>query len=215
MVRAAPISVRRHGQGHSDAVHTLAPARRALPRSLHSRKTAIARRRSVPNTGRRLELSIPQRSLMKTISRRVALALLPLLLSFHVLDGRADDKQDAVAMVKKAADFQKKNGKDKLLAELNQGANAFRKGDIYVFAYGLDGTVLAHPANPKLVGKNLISVPDTHGKMFRKEIIDTVSAKGSGWVDYKYTNPETKKVEDKTTYVEKAGEIVLACGVYK
>lgn len=146
---------------------------------------------------------------------RILLSLLPVLLGFHALEAIADPKQEAVAMVRKAADFLKSNGKEKLLAELNQAASPFRKGDVYVFAYDLSGTIVAHPANPKLVGKNLIAVPDTHGKMFRKEIIDTAASKGSGWVDYKYTNPETKKVEDKTTYFEKAGDLVLACGVYK
>lgn len=127
----------------------------------------------------------------------------------------ADEKQEAVTMVKNAVEFMKKNGREKLVAELNRPANPFRKGDVYVFAYDLTGTVVAHPANPKLVGKNLIAVPDTHGKTFRKEIIDTANAKGSGWVDYKYTNPESKKVEDKTTYFEKAGDLVLGCGIYR
>lgn len=143
-------------------------------------------------------------------------ALFAVLLGLSVASARADDKKTAVAMVKAAADFMKKNGKDKLLAEINAGGGKeFRKGEIYVFAYGLDGTVIAHPTNPALVGKNLLGVPDPAGRYFRKEIVELATTKGSGWVDYKYLNPSNRKVEEKTTYVEKAGDVILACGVYK
>ena len=33
-------------------------------------------------------------------------------------------------------------------------------------------------------------------------------ASGFGWVDYKYLNPESKKVEAKTTFLQMAGDIV-------
>jgi signal transduction histidine kinase len=79
----------------------------------------------------------------------------------------------------------------------------------------MSGTIIAHPKNPKLIGKDLINVPDPDGKMFRKEIVVVAKTKGTGWVDYKYTNPETKKIEAKTTYVVKVGEMILCCGTYK
>lgn len=127
----------------------------------------------------------------------------------------ADARQEVISLVKKAVAFHKANGKDKLLGELNQPAGQFRKGEVYVFAYDFNGVVMAHPTNPKLVGKNLLNVGDSHGKLFRKEIVEGAKDKGNGWVDYKYTNPETKKVEDKTTYFEKSDDLVLACGIYK
>ena len=136
-------------------------------------------------------------------------------LALYALSCAADDKKEAVAMVKAAVDFMKKNGKDKLLENINAGHKDFRQGDVYAFVYALDGTTLAHPTNPKLVGKNLLNVPDPNGRLFRKEIIDTAIAKGSGWVDYKYLNPETRKIEEKTTYFEKAADVVIACGIYK
>jgi cytochrome c len=56
---------------------------------------------------------------------------------------------------------------------------------------------------------------DADGKFFMKEIIKTAAEKGKGWVDYKWMNPVTKKVVDKTTYVEKVDGYVFGCGVYK
>jgi signal transduction histidine kinase len=62
--------------------------------------------------------------------------------------------------------------------------------------------VLAHGANEKLVGKNLIDFKDQNGKLFVQELIATGS-KGEGWVDYDFSNPVSKKVEPKSSYVKK------------
>jgi cytochrome c len=122
---------------------------------------------------------------------------------------------EAKALVDKAAAFMKANGKDKALAEISKSKGQFDKGELYVFAYDLTGTMVAHPKNPKLIGKNLLEVPDNDGKFFRKDILSTAKTKGNGWVDYKYLNPDTKKVESKTTYVLKADDIVVCAGAYK
>jgi len=129
--------------------------------------------------------------------------------------GAAASQKDAKALVEKAAAFVKANGKDAALKEFSKAKGQFDKGELYVFAYDMNATIVAHPKNPKLIGKNLLDVPDTDGKFFRKEIMETARTKGSGWVDYKYLNPETKKVEAKTTYVLKVGDLVLCCGTYK
>ena len=129
--------------------------------------------------------------------------------------GAAASQKDAKALVEKAAAFVKANGQDAALKEISKAKGQFDKGELYVFAYDMNATMVAHPKNAKLIGKNLMDVPDTDGKLFRKEIVETAKTKGSGWVDYKYLNPETKKVEAKTTYVLKAGDIVLCCGTYK
>jgi len=127
----------------------------------------------------------------------------------------SSSQADAKVLVEKAAAFVKSNGKEKALAEFNKTKGAFDKGDIYVFAYDMSATIVAHPKNAKLIGKNLLEVPDTDGKLFRKEIVEVAKTKGSGWVDYKYMNPETKKVEHKTTYVLRVEDTIVCCGAYK
>lgn len=127
----------------------------------------------------------------------------------------ASGKDPAVALVDKTAAFVQAQGKDKALAEISTAKGQFDKGEIYVFVYDTQGVIVAHPKNPKLIGKNLLEVPDPDGKFFRKEIQEVAKTKGSGWVDYKYTNPEHKKVEQKTTYLKKMGDLVICCGVYK
>lgn len=127
----------------------------------------------------------------------------------------ASSQADAKVLVEKAAAFLKSNGKEKALAEFNKTKGTFDKGDLYVFAYDMTATIVAHPKNAKLIGKNLLEVPDTDGKLFRKEIVEVAKTKGSGWVDYKYMNPETKKVENKTTYVLRIDDTIVCCGAYK
>jgi cytochrome c len=124
--------------------------------------------------------------------------------------------EEAKLLVEKAAVYHQAQGKEATLKELNNPQGQFVKGDLYVFAYALaDGVVIAHPTNPKLVGKNMIDIPDPDGKLFRKEIWEVAKAKGAGWVDYKYLNPESKKVERKTTFCLKIGDLILNCGAYK
>jgi cytochrome c len=124
--------------------------------------------------------------------------------------------EEAKALVEKAASYYKANGKENTLKETSNPKGQFIKGDLYVYVYALsDCTILAHPINPKLIGKNMVSIPDPDGKLFRKDIWEMAKSKGSGWVDYKYLNPESKKIEHKTTYLQKIEDLILCCGAYK
>jgi len=124
-------------------------------------------------------------------------------------------KKDATEIVAKAASYFKANGREKTIEAINAKDSEFRKGELYVFAYDMTGTTVAHPVNPKLIGKNLIEVPDPDGKFFRKDIMELAKTKGSGWVDYKFKNPESGKVESKTSFVQAANGLVFVAGIYK
>ena len=127
----------------------------------------------------------------------------------------ADDAAAAIAMVEKGTAYMKKNGKDALIKAVNAKSPEFVSERVYLTVRALDGTQLAHPVNFKLVGKNLVVLPDADGKLFRKEIIGQAQAKGSGWVDYRYNNPTTGEIEKKSTYFFKSGEVILEAGIYK
>ena len=144
----------------------------------------------------------------------IALALC-FVLGLVFASGAMASQKEAKALVEKAAAFVQSNGKDAALKEINLAKGQFDKGELYVFAYDMSGKIIAHPKNPKLIGKDLLNVPDPDGKMFRKEIVEVAKTKSTGWVDYRYTNPETKKIEAKTTYVVKVGDMILCCGTYK
>jgi cytochrome c len=129
----------------------------------------------------------------------------------------AATQEDAKAMVEKGVAFWKANGKDKAIAEFNNPKGQFVKGDIYIHVQDFSGVMLANGGNQKLVGQNHMEVKDASGKFFVKEQVETAKTKGSGWVSYMWTNPATKKVQQKTAWVQKVdGEnIFIGCGIWK
>jgi signal transduction histidine kinase len=126
----------------------------------------------------------------------------------------AGEMEDATKMVNDAAAAVAKD-KATAVAEIGNPKSRFVNGELYVFAYDLTGTMVAHPINAKLVGKNLMDVPDADGKMFRKEIIDGVNASGTATVAYKYKNPQSGAVENKVTYCKKVADLAICAGYYK
>ncbi|MBK9134972.1 MAG: cache domain-containing protein [Betaproteobacteria bacterium] len=125
-------------------------------------------------------------------------------------------KDEAMAMVKKGVAFIKANGTDKGYAEISNKAGQFTDRDLYLVVYGLDGKCLAHGANPKQIGKDLLDLTDVDGKYFVKERVALAKSKPAGfWQDYKFTNPVSKKIEPKTMYCEKLGDTAVCGGVYK
>lgn len=122
---------------------------------------------------------------------------------------------EAEALVKKAIAYIKANGKDKAFAEFSNPKGQFVDRDLYIFTYDMSGKCVAHGQNVKMVGKDLIDLTDADGKLIVKEKIDLAKAKGKGWIDNKFTNPITKKVEAKTTYNERYEDIVVGSGAYK
>jgi cytochrome c len=135
-------------------------------------------------------------------------------LAFMSAHAASPTKEDAQAIVEKAAAFATASGKDQLLAEVNKTNGQFHKGELYVFVYDLNGTLIADPLSRDLLGQNNVAKPDAEGKLFRKEFVETAKNQGSGWVDYKYLNPVSGKVEPKTSYVKKQGDIIIIAGVY-
>ena len=121
---------------------------------------------------------------------------------------------EAKMLVEKAVAYVKANGEEKALKEFNNPNGKFTMWDLYVFAYDPKGVMLANVNVPNLVGRNLYNEPDSKGKLFRKEIVDLANSQGSGWVDYSYKNPATKKEEIKITYFQKVCNLVICCGAY-
>ncbi|HEY0855866.1 MAG TPA: cache domain-containing protein [Albitalea sp.] len=122
---------------------------------------------------------------------------------------------EAEAMVKKAVAYLAAHGREKAAAEFTHGSG-FKDRDLYVSYYLLDGTVIAHGANPKLVGKNLIALKDPNGKLLIQMITDLAKTKGTGWTDtYVFRNPTTDKMQEKIIYVQRVDDAWIGVGIYK
>ncbi len=146
--------------------------------------------------------------LTTTAALLTALALTPALANNAT-------KDDAVAMVHKGIANIKANGAEKGYAAISDKQGGFTDRDLYLVVYGLDGKCLAHGANPKQIGRDLIDLTDVDGKYFVKERVALAKTKPTGfWQEYKFTNPVSKKVEPKVMYCEKLGETAVCGGVY-
>jgi signal transduction histidine kinase len=143
------------------------------------------------------------------------LVVMSLLLVSSVFAGDRGTPAEAEALVKKAVAFMKANGKDKAFAEFGNPKGQFVDRDLYIFVYDMSGKCVAHGQNPKQVGKDLSDLTDPDGKPFVKERIEIAKTKGSGWQDYKFSNPTTKKVEPKRAYIEKYEDVIVGSGAYK
>ncbi|MBC7860794.1 MAG: cache domain-containing protein [Burkholderiaceae bacterium] len=153
---------------------------------------------------------------MKTFFKWALLALYAMAWNpaAHAADKATRD--DAVALIRKAAAYLNAHGKEKAAAAFNDAKGEFVDRDLYVYAADLTtGVAWAHGVNPRIVGKSMLELRDADGKYFVKELLEVAKSKGRGWVDYKWPNPVSTILDAKTTYVEKVGNNVLACGVYK
>jgi signal transduction histidine kinase len=149
------------------------------------------------------------------ILKRTLFGLLLLSLSGMAFADRPSTAEEATALVKKTAAYLKKNGKDKMLQAASHPSTVFVDRDLYVSVYDLDGVVLAHGSNPRLVGVNVAHLRDANDKYFIKDILALAAGAGSGWVDYKWVDPVTKTLRDKSVYLEKTGGMIIAAGYYK
>jgi len=121
---------------------------------------------------------------------------------------------EAEALVKRAIDYIKKNGKEKAFVEFTHNGS-FKDRDLYIFVYDLNGKVFAHGQNANSVGKDMINQTDADNRPFVRERVEIAKSRGKGWQDYKFSNPRTKKIEDKIAYIEKYEDFIVGSGAYK
>jgi signal transduction histidine kinase len=124
-------------------------------------------------------------------------------------------RQQAQAMVQKAVAAIRQEGVSKIYSEITARSSRFVDGDLYVVVYGLDGMVLAHGANERLVGQDLSEAVDVDGKAFVKERMDLARKQASFWQDYKFVNPVTRKIDPKQMYCERLEETAVCAGIYR
>jgi cytochrome c len=146
--------------------------------------------------------------------KRISIVFAVILLSagLSLAGGTADE---AKSLVKKGVDYIGSDGKAKAFAEFSNQKGKFIDRDLYIFAVDFEGITLAHGGNASLVGKSLKGLKDADGVYFIQKFIELAKAKGSGWVDYKWVNPVSKKIEAKSTYIQKVDNYFLGCGIYK
>lgn len=127
-------------------------------------------------------------------------------------------KEEAVAMVNAAFDHLKKVGPEAAYKDFSTDKAKWVKKDLYVIVYDGKGINLAHGANEKMIGKNLLDLKDVKGVPIIANMLAVANkGDGTGWVDYEWSDPLTKKIASKSTYVRRApsGDGFIGVGIYR
>lgn len=151
---------------------------------------------------------------MRQLIRYLLLALL-FALAGPLRAAGQDPRQEAVAMVHKAVAMLAASGREKTIAEANNPKGRFVERDLYVVIHDMHGKVLANPVLPRMVGIELAGVKDVDGKMFIKERLEMLKTTNNGWIYFKWPNSVTTQIEKRSVYFERAGDLVITCGIPK
>ncbi len=132
---------------------------------------------------------------------------------------RAADKPtevDVRQITLKAAALVKDKGVD-------AGRNAFdadgefKYGEIYVNVISDKGVRLVYPPKPAAEKMDVLEARDVDGKYLIKDILEVAKTKGEGWTQYRWMNPATNKIAEKSTFVKSVPEreAIVYVGLYK
>jgi hypothetical protein len=141
-----------------------------------------------------------------------ALVVACLLLGAPAYAAGVATPDEAKAMALHAAAYLRQSGPDTAFPAFDAKEGPFHDRDLYVMVYDNSGKNVAHGANSALIGKDLLDLKDTDGKPLIREFI---AIQDQAWVDYKWPDPTTKKINQKTTYVVRVGEYLVGVGAYK
>lgn len=131
--------------------------------------------------------------------------------NFRLQQGTAEE---ASALVARAAALHSDYPREVFLRTLTDPGQPYYDRDMYVFALNAAGAYQAFGGNPAKVGTYVQDIPGVAGDQLLHAIV-TQAERGAGWVEYDITNPTTGTVQTKMSFVQRAGDLYLGCGVYK
>jgi methyl-accepting chemotaxis protein len=125
-----------------------------------------------------------------------------------------DEREAAVTLVQRGIRHVEAKGAEKAFPDFENPKGRFVRGEHYLWVCDLRGVVRCHAMRPKSRGENHAELRDADGKAFVREILRIARERGRGWVDYRWINSASREVEPKSTYFERAGDLVVLCGIY-
>ncbi len=150
---------------------------------------------------------------MKYLLLILSLCLVPFSASF------ADDTQQshAIQLVDKAIAHYKEVGFDQAKISFNDKQGNFVDGQWYVIIFTKDGIFKTHAHNQKLIDNpRLPTLKDVNGRVILDEMVSAgVNNSEGGWAEYIWSNPETKKLSTKKTFVREHDGYLFGVGYYE
>ncbi len=127
----------------------------------------------------------------------------------------ADLRERAIALVQRGVAHMRARGAAQALRDFSDTRGAFVAGDLYIIVLDTHCIMRANGFQPKFIGQDQSQRTDATGKRFAHEFVKVAKERGQGWVEYQYFNPTSGKMEPKSTYVEREGDYVIGCGIYR
>ena len=126
-------------------------------------------------------------------------------------------REEAVAMVHRVQEKFKKDGPEATFKAINNMAPGFIDRDLFPYVHKIDGTQLvACGPIPAIRGKNLHDMKDQDGKFTTQDFMRIATTPPyHGWSDYRFLNPKTNTVDEKSAWIERMGEYLVGVGIYK
>ena len=147
--------------------------------------------------------------------RFLAAAFAVFTLAAYPVTAAAATAAQAKAFSERASAYIKQVGEEKAFADFTRPDGGFVDGELYVFCYDRKGINMAHGGNRSFVGRNLLHIKDPDGAEPNLLIVKMGFEHGRGWVDFKWPNPVTKRIENKSAYVIRTNEVTCGVGYYK
>ena len=115
---------------------------------------------------------------------------------------------DLASFVRNASEYANREGQEASLAEFSKQEGKFSHGNLYIYAYDYNGTLIAHPYQAEVVGTNRSGWTDARGLPLIRISAATAFA-GGGFNAYLYPSPEGGIIDEKAldTYEPKIGYV--------
>jgi uncharacterized protein len=126
-------------------------------------------------------------------------------------------RDEAVAMVHRVQEMFKKLGAEGVFAAIKRKAPGTIDRDLYAYIVDTKNftnwVVMANGAIPTMTtGTSLWDFRDQNG-LYLGRVEAEVCKSGRGWVDFRWLNPVTQQIDDKSAYIERIGDTNYCIGV--
>ena len=122
---------------------------------------------------------------------------------------------ELMSFVEKAYVYAQTHIQDEALHAFNDQNGEFIDGELYIFAYDMDGEILALPYQPGLIGSNRWLMEDSSGVKILQRMIARAQ-QGGGYVNYMTANPDHQYAQEfKLSYVMPVDDTwFIGAGIY-
>src|SRR5215468_8047893 len=122
-------------------------------------------------------------------------------------------REEAIAMVRRVQEMFKKLGPEGTFQAIKRKAPGTIDRDLYAYVIDQNAVVMANGAIPTMTtGTSLWNFRDQNG-LYLGRVEAEVCKSGRGWVDFRWLNPVTQQIDDKSAYIERIGDTNYCIGV--